>query len=339
MASKLKAMGSIFRYIPCCFIAAIAGWSYYAMMVYVFLEYYKNLGNIPLLLVLVVIYNIIIFLMLWSWLKTIITFAGTCANKFKLSNDEQDHYNSLRTGLLRDEYLEKIVKERNLTVVTRHSVPNRQNEIRFCRKTGAIKPDRAHFDSMTKKLVLKMDHYCPWVSNVVGYSNYKFFVLFIFYALMYCITIMLVTIFPFLAAWESNTSSLNRNSSNASIILQRNSENTSEIYNSSFRLQVILVFLVASIFSISIACLFFFHFYLVSNNRSTLEVYGKPIIRNIGPHKHAFNIGFVENWKQVFGDQIFLALIPVKYDHPDLEFGHKFPLNDLLRMNSVLDHV
>ena len=65
----------------------------------------------------------------------------------------------------------------------------------FCRHCGEPKPPRAHFDHVTERLVLNMDHYwygqswsilisnCapdhgtlpqPWMFNVVGYGNYHF---------------------------------------------------------------------------------------------------------------------------------------------------------------------
>jgi len=31
-----------------------------------------------------------------------------------------------------------------------------------------FKPPRSHFDSVTQRLVLNMDHFCPWVVNCVG---------------------------------------------------------------------------------------------------------------------------------------------------------------------------
>ena len=37
---------------------------------------------------------------------------------------------------------------------------------------------RSHYDHVSKKLVLNMDHYCPWMFNCVGYGNYRHFVLF-----------------------------------------------------------------------------------------------------------------------------------------------------------------
>jgi hypothetical protein len=50
-----------------------------------------------------------------------------------------------------------------------------------CRRTGVLKPPTAHYCREAKRVVLKMDHYCPWVNNVVGIFTQKYFLLFIFY--------------------------------------------------------------------------------------------------------------------------------------------------------------
>ena len=46
------------------------------------------------------------------------------------------------------------------------------------------KPCRSHNDRVTGRLVLNMDHFCPWICNTVGFCNRKFFVLFLFYTWM-----------------------------------------------------------------------------------------------------------------------------------------------------------
>ncbi|CAE7701819.1 pfa3 [Symbiodinium sp. CCMP2592] len=57
-------------------------------------------------------------------------------------------------------------------------------EMRFCSKEMKYKPDRAHFCSNMQRNVLRMDHYCPWMGNCIGFANYKYFLLFLFYTVI-----------------------------------------------------------------------------------------------------------------------------------------------------------
>ncbi|KAF3914869.1 hypothetical protein ABW20_dc0105634 [Dactylellina cionopaga] len=60
-------------------------------------------------------------------------------------------------------------------------------EERFCKKCQCRKPDRTHHCSTCNTCVLKMDHHCPWLANCLGINNYKTFVLFTFYLALFCL--------------------------------------------------------------------------------------------------------------------------------------------------------
>ena len=62
------------------------------------------------------------------------------------------------------------------------------------------KAPRSHYDHVTHKLVLNMDHYCPWMFNVVGFANYRYFVLFLFYVATACVYGLSLTAEPILVA-------------------------------------------------------------------------------------------------------------------------------------------
>lgn len=170
--------------------------------------------------------------------------------------------------------------------------------VRWCDKCKHVKPDRTHHCSICFDCILKMDHHCPWVNNCISFTNYKYFLLFLMYSLIYSTFIALTTIEYFIMLW-----------------------NRDYIKHPGNKFHILFLFFVAVMFAISLLSLFCYHCHLIANNRTTLEAFRAPIFKN-GPDRNGYNIGTYNNFIEVFGNKKSLWMVPVFTSRGD---GCRFP--------------
>ncbi|KDQ06688.1 hypothetical protein BOTBODRAFT_167841 [Botryobasidium botryosum FD-172 SS1] len=67
-------------------------------------------------------------------------------------------------------------------------------ESRYCNHDGIVKPMRTHHCRHCGACVLRYDHHCPWIGQCVGAFNYKFFVIFVLWAAIWCLWVLITLI-------------------------------------------------------------------------------------------------------------------------------------------------
>lgn len=68
----------------------------------------------------------------------------------------------------------------------------------MCKHCVRPRPERAHHCGFCGVCIMRLDHHCPWINNCVGFSNHKYFLLTCTYAFLACV-VALVTALPALA--------------------------------------------------------------------------------------------------------------------------------------------
>ncbi|KAA8588538.1 hypothetical protein FQN60_009883, partial [Etheostoma spectabile] len=286
----------VLYWIPVLFIALIVAWSYYAYVLQLCIVSIEDTGEKVIYLL---VYHVIFIMFVWAYWQTIFTRPmnplkeWTCLEhlalilttalrlcRFHLSYSDKELLEREDRGESQQEILRRIAKD--LPIYTRTN----SGAIRFCDRCQLLKPDRCHHCSVCDKCILKMDHHCPWVNNCVGFSNYKFFMLFLAYSLLYCLFITATDLQYFIKFWMNS------------------------LPDTQAKFHILFLFFSASMFSVSLASLFTYHCWLVCKNRSTLEAVRSPVFRH-GIDKNGFSLGCSKNFRQVFGDELKYWPIPV----------------------------
>ncbi|XP_048815988.1 palmitoyltransferase ZDHHC15 isoform X3 [Lagopus muta] len=245
-----------------------------------FFSFSVTLSNPAEKVAYLIIFHILFVLFVWTYWKSIFTLPVQPGKKYHMSYADKERYENEERPEVQRQILAEIA--RKLPVYTRTG----SGGIRFCDRCQLIKPDRCHHCSVCAMCVLKMDHHCPWVNNCIGFSNYKFFLLFLAYSLLYCLYIAATVFKYFIKYW------------------------TGELTNGRSKFHILFLLFLAVMFFVSLMFLFGYHCWLVSRNRSTLEAFSTPVFQN-GPDKNGFNLGFVKNLQQVFGEEKKLWLLPI----------------------------
>jgi len=163
----------------------------------------------------------------------------------------------------------------------------------FCDICEVIKPDRSHHCSKCKKCILKMDHHCWWLDNCIGFYNYKFFYLFLFYGCIFWIFVFASSTKYFVNFWIRNEDGR----------ITFGHENDG---NEKFHILFLLV--VSTLFYVTLICLFIYHTKLIYEDRTTIEDIQKS------PPKYEKHI---RNFQSVLGTNPFLIFLPYNNTNGD----------------------
>ncbi|KAM6151222.1 palmitoyltransferase ZDHHC15 isoform 1-T1 [Rhynchocyon petersi] len=292
LSGGLRRCRQVLSWVPVLLIVLVVLWSYYA---YVFeLCLVTVLSSAEKVLYLIFYHAIFVFFT-WSYWKSIFTLPQQPNQKFHLSYTDKERYENEERPEIQKQMLIDMAKK--LPVYTRTG----SGAVRFCERCHLIKPDRCHHCSVCAMCVLKMDHHCPWVNNCIGFSNYKFFLQFLAYSVLYCLYIATTVFSYFIKYWRGELPSVRS------------------------KFHVLFLLFVACMFLVSLVILFGYHCWLVSRNKTTLEAFCTPVFTT-GPQKNGFNLGFIRNIQQVFGNNKKFWLIPIGSSPGD---GHSFPMRSM----------
>nr|XP_055054881.1 palmitoyltransferase ZDHHC15A isoform X1 [Misgurnus anguillicaudatus] len=297
LSACLRRCARLLCCLPLTIVVVVVMWSYYAYVVH-FCWIFLTCATQKV--AFLCLYHVCFGMFSWSFWKAVFTPPSFPSVEFHRPPSDSLLCEQEREGLEKSHILLEISQK--LPVHTRTAY----GAIRFCHHCQLIKPDRCHHCSVCQMCVLKMDHHCPWLNNCIGFSNYKFFMLFLLYSFLYCLLIVTTVTPTFIKLWLG------------------------QLFDSRDKLHVLFLTLVSAMFAVTLCFLLILHVWLLTNNKTSLEWLSAPFFAD-GPNSKAFDVGVQANFLQVFGKEKRLWPFPVFSSQGD---GHSFPLKWQMSSNN-----
>lgn len=198
------------------------------------------------------------------------------------------------------------------------------------------KPPRSHFDHVTGSLVLNMDHYCPWMFNVIGYFNYRYFCNFLLYAFIgmaYGAT-MTIELYRKIDSEDyfaqiKQSRHLYKESHGESAVNKVKDFRYAHVKHlipgtpvPNETAAISFSFMICTAIGLSVAILLGFHIYLILTAQTTIEYHGNRLKKARCQEldqvfKNPYDLGFKRNIEQIWGEWnggwflfFFLAFLP-----------------------------
>jgi len=207
---------------------------------------------------------------------------------------------------------DEITKEPVKHFLRRLMVVERKSDnvgFRYCKDDQLYKPDRSHHCSVCQACVLRMDHHCPWISNCVGFGNYKYFMLTLFYGML-STAFLLGAMLPRLINVFEPISSTH--------------------YFVQYDLPIGVAYAACLLTFMALSVFFFFHLWLTLNAMTTIEYREKrnnldrDVRRRFEVSHVKFDKGYYYNFADVFGPA-YMWLLPIEADvQPDGTYSDVF---------------
>merc|ERR1712167_102671 len=288
-SDRYNCLLRIVNFVPPGVVVGIIAWPYY---VYVFVNCEILMEDEvpgPIFgVICLVIHHILMFFLVWSFAMSIMVDPGRVPEWFaRLEMERQGmHLPDKLLKLDADEYKQLAQESQGGSIEKKLDGSGR-----WCRKCVKVKPDRCHHCRVCQRCVLKMDHHCPWINNCVGYYNYKYFYLFIVYALL-------------ILFWVSTTSFLNFLRSCAS-------DDVLDVGSSSFG--IVFCWIYCTLFGVALGGFVTFHTYLLVQNYTTIELVEKKGSPARGKqYVHPWDLGMTANIEECLGKSMWLWMIPTR---------------------------
>lgn len=203
--------------------------------------------------------------------------------------------------------------------VERNVTAKENGMMRYCSKCECWKPDRAHHCSSCRRCILRMDHHCPWFATCIGFRNQKFFLQFLTYVSLFCMTCLASSgyaVYTYLYTLDSQM-------------------------NVFLPLNWVALLVVSFTMGLAVTIFAVYSLYIAARNKTVLEALEPMRYKSSLPSRsfryreapsstsigNIFDLGWYENLRQLLGSELWEWFVPIRSTVGD---GTSFPIDQAL---------